>query len=88
MLPISSLAEATVLAKRKDLIRRNQKTGWSLAMMVPSGKVTRTDGTFAPFLGASASTAPKSNSCGHFRGFFALATFALELSTSPYARSE
>src|SRR6266704_2243951 len=31
--------------------------------------------------------ARKSNNCGQFRGFLALATFASELSTSAYARS-
>src|ERR1700724_1411398 len=47
----------------------------------------RTAGTFTTVLGASTSAARKSNSCGHFRGFLALATFASELSTSAYARS-
>src|SRR6266436_6520580 len=55
--------------------------------MVPSGKEIQTDGTFTTVLGASASAARKSNSCGHFRGFLALATLASELSTSAYARS-
>src|SRR5205807_640688 len=61
--------------------------GWSLVTMVPSGRVMQTDGSFTSVLGASASAARKSNSCGHFRGFLALATFASELSTSAYARS-
>src|SRR5216684_5313641 len=55
--------------------------------MVPSGKVMRTDGTFTTVLGTSASAARKSNNCGHFRGFLALATFPSEPSTSAYARS-
>jgi predicted PurR-regulated permease PerM len=32
-----------------------------------------------PSAGLSEKTAPNSNSCGHFRGFFALATFLLAL---------
>ena len=39
-------------------------------------------GAFTPALGTSARTARQSNKCGHFRGFFALATFPSELSTS------
>src|SRR5689334_3559321 len=47
----------------------------------------RTGGNGAPGRGKSTKAARKSNSCGHLRGFLALATLPSAVSRSAYARS-
>src|SRR6266851_8125857 len=63
------------------------RSPWSLVTVVPSGRAIRTGGTFAAARGGSMKLARKSKRRGHFRGFFAVATFPSELSTRAYARS-
>jgi hypothetical protein len=60
---------------------------WPLMTIVPSGRAMRTAGTSMSGCGVSTNAARKSNSCGHLRGFLALATFPSELSIRAYARS-
>jgi hypothetical protein len=54
-------------------------------LAVDEGAIRESDadrGGSAPDLGMSISAAWQSNSCGHFRGFLAFATFPSVLSTS------
>src|SRR5262245_25584726 len=58
-----------------------------LWIVLPSGKLIRTGGTFETVPVASDSVAARANNLGQRRGFLAVATLPSVVSTSAYARS-